>query len=237
MLWSGSFVSRLTAVSLLVLLLLVGYQSIIRPLVERYQDNRATITRSRALLQRYLQLSDEREAFAEHLAAIEKDRKRLSQYFDESSEALAAAAIQDRVADTIASAGGEVQSLQTLPADAVEGQPMVRRIGLELRFAASIDGLAATLYQLESMKPSLFVDKLVVTARGGGLRSAGKGQESDLDIRIEVFGYAQSQVEQSADRERAENRNRKQSLRTGVSPSPRAQVRLETRNVTVSDHH
>ncbi|MGI9419559.1 MAG: type II secretion system protein GspM, partial [Geminicoccaceae bacterium] len=109
MLRSGSLVSRLTAAALLVLLLLAGYQTMVRPLVELYQDNRRTITRSEDLLERYLQLAAERESLSEHLAALEQDPDRLAHYFDESSDTLAAAAIQDRAAETIASTGGEVK--------------------------------------------------------------------------------------------------------------------------------
>ncbi len=222
MLRSNSLVSRLAAAALLVLLLLAGYQAMVRPLVALYQDNRETITRSEDLLQRYLQLAAEREGLNEHLAALERDPDRLAHYVDESSDTLAAAAIQDRVAEVIAAAGGEVKSLQILPADAVDGQPEVRRIGLKLWFAAPIDGLAAALHQLESPKPSLFIEDLVVTAPNGGL---GANQAGQLDIRLAVFGYARDRGGPSVGHDKPKDAPRKPRLRTDVSSGLRALVR------------
>ncbi|MGI9451754.1 MAG: type II secretion system protein GspM, partial [Geminicoccaceae bacterium] len=148
------------------------------------------IAQSNELLQRYQALASERSVLSERLAAFKEDDQVLSGYLEGPSDALAAAQLQDLAADAIAAAGGEILSTQILQAaDVEDGPPSIRKTGLKLRFAATIDGLASALYDLETIEPRLFVDQLLVVSTDGRRRSDRDNSNSNLDVRLDLFGY------------------------------------------------
>lgn len=190
MLRPGSIVARAVALAILMIVLLAGYQFAVQPLTQAYVDTKEKIARSNELLQRYKALASERPALSERLATFNEDDEVLSGYLEGPSDALAAAQLQDLAAEAIEAAGGEIKSTQILQATDVEDGPSsVRRTGLKLRFAATIDGLASALYDLETIEPHLFVDQLVVVSAKGRRRNDQAESSSDLDVRLDLFGY------------------------------------------------
>lgn len=189
MLRPGSIIARTVALALLAIVLLAGYQLVLQPLILAYAGANEQIARSNELLQRYRILASEKVALSERLTALKADDEIFSGYLEGPSDALAAAQLQDLAAQAIETAGGEVTSTQILEAAAVEdGPPSVRRIGLKLRFNAGIDGLASTLHDLETTEPRLLVDQLVVVSNRGR-RSDRLAGGSNLDVRLDLFGY------------------------------------------------
>jgi general secretion pathway protein M len=189
MLRPGSFVARLVAVAVLGILLLAAYQFLVQPLMQSYALADEKIVRSNELLERYRRLASARPVLAQQLAVLQQDSEVLSGYLKGPSDALAAAQLQDLAAEAIEAAGGEIRSTQILQATDVEDEPSVRKTGLKLRFATTIDGLALTLYDLETVEPHLFVDQLVVVSeRGRRINDAVDGASS-LDVRLDVVGY------------------------------------------------
>lgn len=191
MLQPGSFVSRMAAVAILAILLLAGYQLIVQPLIRIYGENKDRIVKSHELLQRYQALADERPALSERVADLDDDDsdEQLSGYLEGPSDALAAAQLQDLAAQMIEGADGDIRSAQILAAVEVDAAPALRRAGVKVRFAATIEGLASALYDLETAEPRLFIDQLIIASEKARRVGTKDSDDVKLDIRLDLFGY------------------------------------------------
>lgn len=190
MLRPGSFVSRLVALAILAIVLLAAWQFVAEPMLQTYRDNRERIARSKELLQRYEALIAQRPVLERRLASLDSIEGAEAAYLDGANEALAGVELQDFVSEVVDSAGGTVKSIQILPAIDVEDGPALRESGVKLRFGADIDSLAAALFELETMEPVLFVDRLQVGAARSRQRFRESEAAQELDVRLDVFGYA-----------------------------------------------
>lgn len=195
---SGTFSSRLIAVLLLALVLLIAYQAAIRPVVDLYRDNAAAIATKTDRLQRYRRVAGEREALADQLSRLQRDRSAVAGYIAQSSDALAMTAVQDQARAAISAEGGEVKSVELLPGSTIEEHPTVRRLGLRIRFSASMEGLARVVHALEAAEPYLFIDKLLASASGGGLGTDRQERGRQLDISLDILSYAQTPSQASS---------------------------------------
>jgi general secretion pathway protein M len=190
MLQPGSLLSRTLALVLLALALLGGFRLVVAPLVAAFQDNASRIEQAEALLQRYLALAEQRQAMSERLATQQELAASAAGYLQGPSDALAAAQLQDRVKSVIEGAGGELRSTQILPAVVIDGDAGIRRAALRVQFAVTIEGLAETLYELESGLPYLLIDQLSVREQRTRRRRSDEPEtEASLDISLELSGY------------------------------------------------
>jgi general secretion pathway protein M len=190
MLQPGSLLSRTLALVLLALALLGGFRLVVAPLVAAFQDNASRIEQAEALLQRYLALAEQRQAMSERLATQQELAASAAGYLQGPSDALAAAQLQDRVKSVIEGAGGELRSTQILPAVVIDGDAGIRRAALRVQFAVTIEGLAETLYELESGQPYLLIDQLSVREQRARRRRSDEPEtEASLDISLELSGY------------------------------------------------
>jgi general secretion pathway protein M len=123
---------------------------------------------------------------SDRLAAQEELAASAAGYLEGPSDALAAAQLQDRVKSVIEGAGGELRSTQILPAVAIDGDAGIRRTPLRVQFAASIGGLAETLYELESGQPYVFIEQLTVREQR---RRDEPGTDGSLDTSLQLSGY------------------------------------------------
>jgi general secretion pathway protein M len=178
-------VGRVLALALLVLVLLAGHGLVLGPLLAEWRANAARIDQARELTLRYhavAALCPELERRLEQLGAADADAW---VYLEGASDALAAAALQDRVRELVAAAGGELRSTQILPAGDDDG---LRRIALRVQLAVDAAALQAVLHELETGRPLLFLDNLVLRAR----QARGRGAVEDdgtIDLALDLYGY------------------------------------------------
>jgi general secretion pathway protein M len=189
MLRRGSVLSRMLAVGLLGGVLLAGYGLVLAPVIAAYQEVGQEIEESQLLLQRYRSLASQRPELSARLADLEQQAAKVGGYLKGSSDALAAAELQDHARAVIEGAGGSLRSTQILPASAVDSKVPARRATLRIQLGIDIKGLQKVLYQLETGQPYLFVDQLTVRQQRMRRRSKEPEQEPVLDVSFEVFGY------------------------------------------------
>ena len=189
MLRRGSLLSRVLAVSLLGGVLLAGYGLVVAPVIAAYREVGQEIEESQLLLQRYRSLASQRPELSARLADLEQQAAKVGGYLKGSSDALAAAELQDHARAVIEGAGGNLRSTQILPAGAVDSKVPVRRAALRIQLGIDIKGLQKVLYELETGQPYLFVDQLTVRQQRMRQRSKELEQEPVLDVSFEVFGY------------------------------------------------
>ena len=189
MLRRGSLLSRTLAVGLLGGVLLAAYGLVIAPVIAAYQEVSREIEESQQLLQGYRSLASQSPELSGRLSDLEQQAAKVGGYLKGSSDALAAAELQDHARAVIEGAGGNLRSTQILPASAVDSKVPVRRATLRIQLGVDIKGLQKVLYQLETGQPYLFVDQLTVQQQRIRRGSKEPEQEPVLDVSFEVFGY------------------------------------------------
>ena len=195
MLQPGSLLSRTLAIALLLVALLAGVRLVVEPLLGAFREAAAGIAEDEALLQRYRVLAEQRPALARRLEQQQELAASAAGYLQGPSDALAAAQLQDRVKTVIEGAGGELRSTQILPAQPIEGNAAIRRAALRVQFAVTIDGLSATLYELETGQPYLLIDQLSVREQRVRRRRRDEPEpETSLDVTLELSGYLQAEA-------------------------------------------
>jgi general secretion pathway protein M len=192
MLRRGSLASRLLAVALLGAVLLAGYALVVSPVIAAYQEVGQGIEQSQLLLQRYRSLAGERPQLSARLAELEQRAARAGGYLKGSSDALAAAELQDQVRAIIEGAGGSLRSTQILPASPIDATVPLRKAALRIQLGIDIEGLQKVLYDLETGQPYLFVDQLTIRPQRTRRRSSELEVEPVLDVSFEVFGYVRA---------------------------------------------
>lgn len=196
MLRRGSFASRLLALTLLGLVMVLGHRLVVAPVFTAFATTAEDIEQAQGLLGRYRALAAQRQDLETRLQAQTEADVGSTAYLRGENDALAAADLQERVRAIIDSAGGELRSTQILAAVEVEGPEAVRRVGLKLQFATAIDGLRRILFDLESSEPYLFVEELTVRER---LSRVQRGRVSNnpepmLDVSVDLYAYVRDQV-------------------------------------------
>jgi general secretion pathway protein M len=194
MLQPGSLLSRTLAIALLAVALLGGYRLIVAPLLTAYQEGGSSIEQAKTLLQRYRALAEQRPQLAKRLAEQQERAAAAAGYLEGPSDALAAAQLQDRVKSVVETAGGELRSTQILPAQSIEGDLGFRRTAVRVQIIVTIEGLAATLYELETGQPYLLIDDVTVRQeRVRRRRRSAPESEPMLDVNLELFGYLRTE--------------------------------------------
>ncbi len=178
---------RLLAVSICLLTLLLLWLGIASPLIGWF-DARAERLSARAVLADHMQaLADAVPALRRQAAAAQAANRgpgnaRVA-LLEGSDDAVAGAALQERVQRLADGAGVTLASVETLP---VESVGAYRRIGLHLTVvAAGWPALVRLLQLVEDATPHMLIDDLQVHGRPSRDRSAGTA----VDANFDVLGY------------------------------------------------
>ena len=185
--WAG----RLAAVALLVALLGAAYLYAVAPLLATYRDTDQEIARTNDLLERYERIAARRGAYQAQVDELSSRQTGIGVYLSGTTDALAAAELQDRVKDMVEARGGKLRSIQILP---VKAAGAFTRVSVRVQLSASLGAFHQILYGLEAAKPFVFVDNLDVRNRRAVRRSALKDLDPTLMIRFDLSGYLRPEI-------------------------------------------
>jgi general secretion pathway protein M len=178
--------SRLLALGLLLALLLAGQALVVGPLVAEWRTNEALVAQSQELLHRYRAIAATRPALKRQMDALQ-EAELAALYLEGASDALAAAALQEGVRALVAEVAGELHSTQILPATSEHG---LRRIALRVQLGLDTAALQTLLHALETGRPLLFLDNLVLRARQGRARRTDvEADDPVLEVALDLYGY------------------------------------------------
>src|SRR4029079_10589319 len=175
-------VSRFAAIGLLLLALVLVHAFIVQPLATSWHDAVDSIEDARALAARYARTAAARSQYEEQAAALRAEKPNSQWFLMGETDALAAAAMQDRINSLTQAAGAEIRSIQTVPAVNEDG---LRRIGATVELAAKTAALLRVAYGIESGTPYLFIN----TAEAVADPSQGSIEDPMLIVRLEISGY------------------------------------------------
>ena len=178
------WMSRSLAVGALVFLLLAAYAVLFMPIVDKYVNNRDRIQDLDDQLTHYRMLAAEEPAVRERLEAFKQRNQGSELYLKGETPTLAGAELQERVKSVVESSGGTLVSTQTLPEAEEEG---LVRVSVKVRMRGDVEGVQRVIYGLETGRPLVFLENVLVRSRV--VRRRGVVNVSELDISFDVTGY------------------------------------------------
>lgn len=185
------WVSRLAAVALLAAVLGATYLYGLMPLLAAYRDTDADIGRAEELLAGFERIAARRQAYEAQLEVLSGQQSGTGVYLSGATNALAAAELQDRVKDTVQAHGGQLRSVQILPA---KTDGAFTRVSVRVQLSANMESFHRILYSVEAGKPFVFVDNLDIRNRRATRRAALKEMDPVLMIRFDLLGYLRPEL-------------------------------------------
>lgn len=180
----GSLISRVVALSVVAVALAAIVFGIVIPVQGQYEEANRTLARSQQALQRYRMEIEGLKSLEERKAALEKAGFAGNALLTGTSEALAAAKVQQAVTSAIERHKGTLETLRIAPAEEVNG---LTKIAVDVRSKLTTPTLQRVLHALETASPYLFVDALSVA------RNRRSGQETTADealgVRLRIYGF------------------------------------------------
>jgi general secretion pathway protein M len=174
---------RLLALLLLLVVLGGVYFVVAAPLLELYAGREAIVENKRMLVPRLKAAAAELPELRAQIAQLRATAGAHKVTLDGSSDAIAAANLQSRIAELAASVGVTIGSTESLP---VEVRGGYRRIGLRYTLSGPYESLVKLIAKLEAATPPLVIDTLHIH---GVLRRPGAPSASALDAGLDVYGF------------------------------------------------
>lgn len=190
--YSSKLKERVAAVSLLLgliaLVALVGVRSV----WDRYASNRELIADLEQRVTRFESIATRQAALEQQLAAVQGSMNLSELTLPGDSATLAAADLQEQVKAAVQEAGGSLTSTQILEPEKVSA---FDRVAVNVRMTGSTPAVQKSLHALESGRPILMIDNLLIVTRRTTVRMGSRrSSESQdwLDVRFKVSGYYQA---------------------------------------------
>jgi len=182
-------VSRFAALGLLFLAIWLVYSLALAPIVGAYREVDEDIESTKSQLARLESISQSYPALKAQLDELARRTSKSGVYLAGSTDALAAASLQEDVGAQIGRAGGTLRSVQILPATS-DGD--FKKVTVRVQLTATLAQFTRLLYSLEAARPFVFVDNLDIKNRR--TRSKDADPDPELIIRFDLYGYLRPRI-------------------------------------------
>ncbi len=180
---SDRLILFLKKAAVLALPLFLGFalwQIAVSPLVDLHSDLDDEAGRARALLQRYRALQSQEAEMKAALVRLTEESGTEELFYNSANVNAAATLLQQKLGELVAATGGQIRAAR------VEIKPKTANyqpFAVNLTFAASSAGLAKLLFQLETLRPIVFVHNVSIHAGPALLALQHSANASDKDKR------------------------------------------------------
>lgn len=186
--------ARLLAVVLTLIVLLVVYLLGVHWwFVSPHLDIASQMGDLREQQQRFRETSKQRPEIEKRLADVRSFEQSNQAFLGQTEGAAAAADLIQRMKQAVTDHGGDSNRCQVLTHQQLTGgkPELYEKVTIQVRMRCDLEPLSLILYQLESGKPYLFVDQLMIYKQNYGYVAPGQKapQQSALDIRFNLSGY------------------------------------------------
>ena len=181
--------SRLTAILLFVIVLMLVYVLCFHWFLIRHIDYSEEIGSLREQLGRFTRVASMREDYEAQLRELQDARSDTNLFLGESDFNEAAAAMSERLGQAVdARATGTCQIVSRQPVRP-RVQERFEKVTVSVRMRCGIEDLTSILYWLESSAPLVLVEELTIT-KGRARRTRAQTQDSGfLEVRFDMSGY------------------------------------------------
>jgi general secretion pathway protein M len=180
--------SRLVAISLLLVALFLGYAALIVPPLEAWRDARGAIADAQGALPRIADAQESLTARRQLLADLQRRQRVAEGLLQGDSETLIAAQLQNRIKTLVGAAQGEVTSMQVLQTRNDGG---FRKIAVRGQVLIGLPGLQKVFYELEAGMPYLFLDNVEIRVQQSPSKARDEPKRDPAhDVRFDLYGFA-----------------------------------------------
>lgn len=180
--------SRLVAISLLLVALFLGYVALIAPPLEAWREARSAIADAQGALPRMADVEETLAARRMLLADLQRRQRAAEGLLQGDSETLIAAQLQNRIKTLVGAAQGEVTSMQVLQTRNDGG---FRKIAVRGQVLVGLPGLQKIFYELEAGVPYLFLDNVEIRVQQSPSRARDEPKRDPVhDVRFDLYGFA-----------------------------------------------
>lgn len=195
--------SRMLALGILGIVLLLLFNLLFGPLITRYLENRDQVNRLEHQLEVYQRVAANLDENKRKLAQMQANDPSQGMYLTEARPSLAAAELQQILTRIISTSGGQLVSTQIIDQPP---EQTISAIAVNVRLRCEVDELVQLLYALESSPPLLFTENLLIAAssrvpaRTVQVRTRGRApvrravRMPSLDVRFDLIAYTEKGV-------------------------------------------
>lgn len=185
---------RLMAVTLTLIVLLLGYLLGVHWwFVAPHLEIASQMSDLREQQQRFLETSKQRTEIEKRLTDVRNFEQSNQAFLAQNDAAGAAADLIQRMKQAVTEHGGDQNRCQVLTHQQLTGgkPELYEKVTIQVRMRCDLEPLSSIVYQLESGKPYLFVEQLMIYKQNYGYVAPGQKQpqQSALDIRFNLSGY------------------------------------------------
>jgi hypothetical protein len=184
--------SKALALGLLVAVPATMYLAVVTPLIERHRQYDAAIERSTKWLSRYRHVAVDKSSLELQRQELTRTESAYGGALQTTTDALAGAYLQSHVNKVIANTHSTIRSVQILPP---ENDGAFRKVGARVQVVVAQESLTTALYELEAVKPYLFLDSIEIQRTGTGGIPDRTGDGDSLMLRVDVYGYMRKQTQ------------------------------------------
>ena len=178
--------SRILALGILVIVVLLFYMLLVNPYISFLSSSQEYVNDQAFQLKRNNILLSKREFYVDELDKLENSYSSDEVYLRSTKNALATAEMQQLIKQLAARSNAELISTQSISED-----DELNAVGLSIRIKADIFSLQKFIYSLEGGSPNLFIKELLIN-RGGRAIFRHNNTESNsqsLDVTMRAIGY------------------------------------------------
>jgi general secretion pathway protein M len=177
--------SRLAAVLLLLAVILLLQQAVVDPILQSLQDSRDAIADAATRLSRIKAIAATKPELEKLAAKMASDMGHSDAFLRADTEALAGAALQERLRQLTGAQGISLGAIQWAGGRTESG---LGRISVRVQVTTTIGPLYELLGQVEATMPLLFIDDIDIQASGSS--DPGQPQQAGpLSVSFECYGY------------------------------------------------
>ncbi len=174
---------RILAVLIALLVLALAWRAIAVPLIGWHDDRQETLEQRQALADRMAMLVQRLPMLRSQAQALAASgQASAGSLIEGNSDAVASAAIQEKVSAMAASLGLSLSSTETL---AATREGAYRRVGVRVSLDAPFPVAVHLLQSIETAQPSLLVNDLQIH----GTRLLGQSDNAPLNVAFTVLGF------------------------------------------------
>jgi len=179
--------SRVLALGVLFIMLALFYGVLVHPIMSQYMEKNEEIASLWDRIEKYQRVAvtfDEIEGYHQQ---VERKMPAQGYYLKGDSSALASANLQNYLSRVIARFGGKLISTQNIRE---EQNGLTTAVIMRVHMKGDTRSLLNTIYKLETAKPMLFFNNLVVVRTPQRqTRNKDKPEAKQLDIQFNLVGY------------------------------------------------
>ena len=177
--------SRLGAILLLLGVILLAKEAVIDPIIDSLDQSRQAIDEAQVRLARIKAVAATKPQLEAIAAKMATDIGQSDAFMRADTEALAGAALQERLRNLTSAQGISVGAIQWAGGKTESG---LGRISVRVQVMAPLGALYALLGSIETTMPLLFIDDIDIQATATG--DPGQPlQEGPLSVSFDCYGY------------------------------------------------